>query len=68
LEARIRFASAAAASKARQGEIPRLAEVQKLLGARPDSVGAQRAEKRRGIPEQRSLALSDSKRKPSTKK
>ena len=67
LEARIRFASAAAALKARQGEIPRLAEVQKLLGARPDSVGAQRAEKRRGIPEHCSPDLSGRKRKPSTK-
>jgi len=67
LEARIRFASAAAALKARQGEIPRLAEVQKLLGVRPDSVGARRAEKHRGIPERCSPDLSGRKCKPSTK-
>ena len=67
LEARIRFAAAAAALKARQGEIPRLAEVQKFLGVRPDPVGLGRAEKHRGIPEHCSLGLSGRKRKPSTK-
>ena len=67
LEARIRFAAAAAALKARQGEIPRSVEVQKLLGVRPDSVGARRAEKHRGIPERCSPDLSGRKCKPSTK-
>ena len=67
LEARIRFAAAAAALKARQGEIPRLAEVQKFLGVRPVSVGSGRAEKRRGIPKQYSPGFSGRKRKPSTK-
>ena len=42
LEARIRFAAAAAALKARQGEIPRLAELQAFLGAQPDSISSGR--------------------------
>jgi sugar/nucleoside kinase (ribokinase family) len=66
LEGRIRFAAAAAALKARKGEIPRLAEVQKLLRVRLGSVGAWRTEKRRGISEHRPPDLSGSKRKPST--
>jgi ribokinase len=37
LEARIRFAAGAAALKAQEGEIPRLAEVERFLGARPKS-------------------------------
>lgn len=67
LDARIRFAAAAAALKASQGEIPRLAEVQKLLGVRLDSVGARKAAMRPGIPERHSPALSGRKSKPSTK-
>jgi sulfofructose kinase len=67
LETRIRFASTAAALKARDGEIPRLAEVQKLLEMRLDSVSANWAANRRGISERQSPALSGRKRKSSTK-
>jgi ribokinase len=42
LAARIRFAAAAAALKARQGEIPRLAELQEFLGTQPDSISSGR--------------------------
>jgi sugar/nucleoside kinase (ribokinase family) len=51
LAARIRFAAAAAALKARQGEIPRLAELQEFLGTQPDSIGSGRAEDCHNIPE-----------------
>ncbi len=67
LEARIRFAAAAAALKARQGEIPRLAEVQKFLGVPLNSVGSRRGGKRCGIPEPYSPRLSGRKSKPSMK-
>jgi sugar/nucleoside kinase (ribokinase family) len=67
LEARIRFAAAAAALKAKEAEIPRLAEVQKFLGVRPDSVGTRRAEKHRLTSERRPPDLAGRKRKPSTK-
>ena len=67
LETRIRFAAAAAALKARQGEIPRLAEVQKFLGVPLNSVGSRRGGKRCGIPEPYSPRLSGRKSKPSMK-